>query len=145
MNCEKKIIIFWSVSCTYNFLNLVITQSRGRKMIVTSLTIPIPANMFPNKFASKVPKNPPFCSFASFLMVFVTSFNKKLESSKLERFTLCHSFLHLRLLKLLFLNHAFSFKFRHQLLKQQLLFLIVLKYVLPKEQLLSLMDLLIYN
>ena len=51
-------------------------------MTVTSFTIPFPANMFPNKFASKVPKNPPFCSFTSFLIVFVTPFNKKIESSE---------------------------------------------------------------
>ena len=43
-----------------------------------ALTIPFPANKFPNKLAPKVPnnilKNPPFCSFVSFLIVFGDSF-----------------------------------------------------------------------
>ena len=45
--------------------------------------IPFPANIFPNKLAPKVPnnilKNPTFCSFVS---LFVTPFNKILESSR---------------------------------------------------------------
>ena len=51
-----------------------------------ALTIPFPANRFPNKLAPKVPnnmlKNHPFCFFVSFLIVLVTPFNKILESSK---------------------------------------------------------------
>ena len=50
-----------------------------------ALTIPFPANKFSNKLAPKVPynilKNPPFCSFVSFLIVLVTPFSKILESS----------------------------------------------------------------
>ena len=42
--------------------------------------------MFPTKLAPKVqnniPKNPPFCSFVSFLIVLVTPVNKILESSR---------------------------------------------------------------
>ena len=42
--------------------------------------------MFPNKVAPKVPdnipKNPPFSSFVSFLIVLVTPFNKILEYSR---------------------------------------------------------------
>ena len=46
----------------------------------------------------------------------------------------------------MFWNHVFTFEFLHKLLKQQLLFqlLFQLKHFLPKELLLSLMDLLIY-
>ena len=37
--------------------------------------MPFPANMFPNKVArevsNKIPRNPPFCSFVSFLIVFL--------------------------------------------------------------------------
>ena len=51
-----------------------------------ALTIPFPANKFPNKLAPKVPnnifKNPPFCSFVTFLIVLVTHFSKILESSR---------------------------------------------------------------
>ena len=51
-----------------------------------ALTIPFPANKFPNKLGPKVPyiilKNPPFCSFVSFLIVFATLFSKILESSR---------------------------------------------------------------
>ena len=50
------------------------------------LTTPFPAKMFPNRLAPKVPnkilKNPPFCSFVSFLIFLVTPFNKILESSR---------------------------------------------------------------
>ena len=48
-----------------------------------TLTIPFPANKFPNKVAPKVPnnvlKNPSFCSFVSFLIVLVTPYSKMLE------------------------------------------------------------------
>ena len=67
--------------------------------------------MFPNKLAPKVfnniPKNPPFYSFVSFSIVLVISFNKiyyNLEA--LEQFSKCCSFLHLKLLRLLFQNQA---------------------------------------
>ena len=40
--------------------------------------MPLPANRFPNKLAFKMPnnilKNPPFCYFASFLIVSLMSF-----------------------------------------------------------------------
>ena len=104
-------------------------------------------NTFPNKPATRVPnnmlKNPPFCFSVSLLSVFVTPFNKILELQKLEQFSFCHSFLHLKLLKLLFLNDVFSFEFLHQLLKQQLLHLMELKYFLPKELQFLSMELLI--
>ena len=74
-------------------------QSRGQRTTITSsynwfpllfpepaLTIPFPVNKLPNKLAPSVPnnilKNPPFCSFVSFSIVLVTSFNKILESSR---------------------------------------------------------------
>ena len=51
-----------------------------------ALKIPFPVNKFPNKLAPKVPnnilKNPPFCSFVSFVIVLVTPFNKILEFSR---------------------------------------------------------------
>ena len=55
-----------------------------------ALTVPFPDKCFvnrsPSKLAPKVPsnilKNPPFYSFVSFLIVFVTPFNKIFESSK---------------------------------------------------------------
>ena len=51
-----------------------------------ALTIPFPANKFPNKLAPKVPnkmlKNPSFCYFVSFLIVSVTPFSEMLESSR---------------------------------------------------------------
>ena len=44
-----------------------------------ALTIPFPAYKFTNKLAPKVPnsipKNPPFCSFVSFLIVLLTPFS----------------------------------------------------------------------
>ena len=47
---------------------------------------PLPANRFPNKLAPKVPsnipRNPSFCSFASFLIVSMTPFINKPESSR---------------------------------------------------------------
>ena len=96
-----------------------------------ALTIPFAANKFPNKLAPKasnnILKNLPFCSFVSFLIVLVTPFSKKLESSRAWQFSLCRSFLHLKLLVLFFLNRVFSVEFPPQSLKQQLLFLIELK------------------
>ena len=55
-----------------------------------ALTLPFPDNFFvnrsPSKLAPNVPsnilQNPPFCSLVSFLIVFVTTFNKIFESSK---------------------------------------------------------------
>ena len=53
-----------------------------------ALIVPLPVNSFPNKPAPKVPnkiaRNPPFCSFASFLSVSVTSF----------RFNFVHDIIH---------------------------------------------------
>ena len=54
------------------------------------LTVPFPDKCFvnrsPSKLAPNVPsnilKNPPFCSFFSFLIVFVTPFNQIFESSQ---------------------------------------------------------------
>ena len=61
-----------------------------------ALTILFTANKCPSKLDSKVPnKDPPFCSFVSFLIVLVTPFSKILEYSRLERFSLFHSFLRL--------------------------------------------------
>ena len=52
----------------------------------TALAIPFPVNKFPNRLAPKVTnnmlKNPPSCSFVSFLIVSVTHFSKILESSR---------------------------------------------------------------
>ena len=51
-----------------------------------ALTVHFPDNKLPNKDAPKVPnnilRNPPFCSFVSFLIVLVTPFNKIFQSSK---------------------------------------------------------------
>ena len=50
-----------------------------------ALIVPLPVNKFPNKPALKVPnnipRNPPFRSFASFLIVSLTSFINKPDSS----------------------------------------------------------------
>ena len=50
------------------------------------LITPLPANIFPNILAANVPnnilRNPPFCAFASFLIVSLTPFNNNPESSK---------------------------------------------------------------
>ena len=50
------------------------------------LTFLFQVNMFPNKLApkvpNKIPENPPFCSFVSFLVVLVNS----LESSRMDNF-----------------------------------------------------------
>ena len=55
----------------------------GRQEPALTITFPV---KFPNKVAPKVPndifENPPFCSFASFLIVLVTPFSKILESSR---------------------------------------------------------------
>ena len=46
-------------------------------MALPTLIVPLPANRFPNKLALNVPnnmlKNAPFCSIASFLIVFLTA------------------------------------------------------------------------
>ena len=59
---------------------------RRHFLIPPALTVPFPVNKFPNKDAPKVPnnilRNPPFCSFVSFLIVSVTPFNKTPEISK---------------------------------------------------------------
>ena len=55
-----------------------------------ALTVPFPDKFFvnrsPSKLAPKVSsnilKNPPFCSFVSFLIVLVAPFDKIFESSK---------------------------------------------------------------
>ena len=51
-----------------------------------ALFIPLPAKIFPNKLALNVPnnilRNPRFCSEASFLIVSVTPFNNRPESSR---------------------------------------------------------------
>ena len=52
-------------------------------LIISSpaLITPLPVNRFPNKVAPKVPinilRNPPFCSFASFLIISLTYFINK--------------------------------------------------------------------
>ena len=61
-----------------------------------ALTILFTANKCPSKLDPKAPnKDPPFCSLVSFLIVLVTPFSKTLEYSRLERFSLFHSFLRL--------------------------------------------------
>ena len=55
-----------------------------------ALTVPFPDKFFvnrsPSKLAPNVPSNilktPPFYSLVSFLIIFVTPFNKRFESSK---------------------------------------------------------------
>ena len=51
-----------------------------------ALITPLSANIFPNKLVSNVPnnilRNPPFCPFASFLIVSVTPSNNNQESSR---------------------------------------------------------------
>ena len=51
--------------------------------------VPLPVSKFPNKLDKLVPKvpnnitrNSPFCSFASFLIVWLTSFINKPDSSR---------------------------------------------------------------
>ena len=61
-------------------------------LIVSSPALPVPfpdkffVNRSPSKLAPNVPNNilkiPPFCSFVSFLIVFVTPFNKTPEFYK---------------------------------------------------------------
>ena len=50
----------------------------------TALTVPLPVKKYPDKVANKVPnnilRNPPFCSFVSFLMVWLTPFITKPDS-----------------------------------------------------------------
>ena len=50
-----------------------------------ALIVPLPVNRFPNKLAPKVPdnvqRNPPVCPFVLFLIVSLTSFIKKTDSS----------------------------------------------------------------
>ena len=113
-------------------------RSRGvqRTATRTNFRIPFLARMLLNRLAPEVPnnifKNPSFCSFVFFLIVLVTPFNKILDLQESEQFSLCHSFLYLKLLKLLSQNRVFSFEFLHQLLKQLLLFLMELKYFFAK-------------
>ena len=64
----------------------------------------LPANRFLNKPASNVPnnipRNPPFCLFAAFLIVSLTAFINKLVSSSDLTFSYYHSFIHQNLLML---------------------------------------------
>ena len=59
-----------------------------KKIPSPALTVPFPdkfVNRSPSKLAPKVPNNklkPSLCSFVSFLIAFVTPFNKLPESSK---------------------------------------------------------------
>ena len=50
-----------------------------------ALIVPLPVNRFPNKLApevhNKIPKNHPFCSFSSFLIVSLTAIINQPDSS----------------------------------------------------------------
>ena len=118
------IIPFFSTNSSYNSFPFFISmRSRGvqRTATRTNFRIPFLARMLLNRLAPKVPnnifKNPSFCSFVFFLIVLVTPFNKILDLQESEQFSLCHSFLYLKLLKLLSQNRVFSFEFLDQLLK----------------------------
>ena len=54
-------------------------------MLSPALIVPLPVNRFPNKLAPNVPNNilrsATFCSFASFLIVSLTHYMNKLDSS----------------------------------------------------------------
>ena len=83
-------MLFFSITSSYNsfffsfFLCEVEEFKEGRPE--PAVTIPFPAKMFPNRLAPKVHnhllKNPPFCYFALFLIVFAIPFSKKLECSR---------------------------------------------------------------
>ena len=111
---------------------------------------------------NNVLRNPPFYSFVSFLIVSVAPFNKILSFQinklllinimycfsnssplKLEQFSLCHSFLRLKLLKLLFQNHVF-FLIASSITDAAAVIPNGAKIFLQVEQLLSLMDQLFY-
>ena len=55
-------------------------------MLSPVLNVLFPVKRFPNKLAPKVPnnipRNPPFCYFASLLIVSLTSFNNNPDSSR---------------------------------------------------------------
>ena len=69
---------------------LFLIPSPALKKSSLALTVPFPDKCFVNrsqsKLAPKVPsstlKNSPFCTLVSFLIVFITPFNKIFESSK---------------------------------------------------------------
>ena len=71
-------------------LELFLIPSPALIISSPALAVPFPdkfvVNRTPSKLAPKVPnnilKNPPVCSFVSFLIVFVTPFNKTPEFSK---------------------------------------------------------------
>ena len=104
--------------------------------------------MFPNRLAPKVPnnmlKNPPFSSFVSFSIVLATPFINILESSRAWTIFIMSFISSFEIIKVVVPELCIFFWNPASMLKQNLLFLIVLKYFLPKELLLSLMDLLIY-
>ena len=81
-----------------------------------AITIPFPVNKFPIMLAPKVPnnilKNPPFCSFVSFLIVLGTPFSKIFESSSAWIIFII-SFLHLKLWKSYFQTPIFFYVFPH--------------------------------
>ena len=85
-----------------------------------ALTVPFPDNKFASKLDPRVPnsidKKPPLCSFVSFLIVLVTTFKKYQNPLRLKQFSSHHSFLLLKLLKLLFQNQISFFVFLHPLL-----------------------------
>ena len=92
----------------------------------TALFVPLPVNRFCNKLAPKVlnniPRNPPFCSFASFL----PSINKPDSSRDLIIFVK-HSFLPLKLLMSYYRIQTFSDEDLHLLVMLLLLILMGLK------------------
>ena len=61
-------------------------KTLARSKSSPALILPLPVNRFPSKVAPKVPnyisKNPPFYSFASFLVVLLTPFINKPDSSR---------------------------------------------------------------
>ena len=85
----KTPFFFISVTSSYNYFSFLFpyeVEELKERQPEPAVTILFPAKMFPNKAAPKVAnnmlKNPPFCSYVSFLIVLVTPFNKTLESAR---------------------------------------------------------------
>ena len=94
-----KWIISWIKTIKFRFILIIrsyfkICQRTRRNkkswpvliVISSALIVPLPADRFPNKLAPKVPnnilKNPPFYSFASFLIVLPTPYFNSPDSSR---------------------------------------------------------------
>ena len=104
--------------------------------------------MFPNRLASKVPNNmlkyPPVCSFVLFSIILVTPFNKILESSRASTIFIMSFISLFEIIKVVVPKPCIFFWMPASIAEAAAVIPNEAKIFLSKEQLLSLMNLLVY-